>query len=323
MRKESGDKEREEKLFNAIGDLPEEMIAQAARYKRPKSRSVLHVLERGLAVAVCAALVILGVKGGSFIKNHLRDNTSVQVKQQSVTENAGSAVQGEESSEQTESTDENKIKKGNAESEKDEKGNYKKGVEYTPEIQVWTAGMIASGDGVGLADSSANAKKEGGEVEDTDRFKASDTLMEEGKTILLETVQAEESGGEEISVITVRFDETEQDLTYLLHSQASNCKIVSVTHEGVTKLLNLPDAECAGGDVVELDTRQYALASWAYDIVPEWEEIDVIDIVDITGKEESGEEFGLGRIVIGKQSAGQPAKGEGEQFYGIYQKKND
>lgn len=103
---------------------------------------------------------------------------------------------------------------------------------------------------------------------------------------------------------------------YSLRSQASNCKIVSITNGEQREFINLSDAEFAAGDVVELDTRQTAMTEWIPGIVPEWEKknIGILDILDISGYRKDGEECGLGRIVIGKQ---------GEVYYGIYQEEFD
>ena len=53
------DKEREEKILRAIGDLPEDMVAQAAEYRRPKHRLAGFSVWKGLAMAACAAIVII------------------------------------------------------------------------------------------------------------------------------------------------------------------------------------------------------------------------------------------------------------------------
>lgn len=103
-------------------------------------------------------------------------------------------------------------------------------------------------------------------------------------------------------------------MTYSLHSQTSNCKIITVGHNGLQKYVYLPDAECFSGDTVSFDTALRAAVDWEYNLVHEWTEIDIMDVINISGKEEDGEEQQLGRIVVGRQK-----EGKGEKYYGIYQ----
>ena len=58
-------REKEEKIFEAIGDLPEDMVADAANYwlseKKPWYIEKWLLAGKGFACAVCAALVIFWV----------------------------------------------------------------------------------------------------------------------------------------------------------------------------------------------------------------------------------------------------------------------
>lgn len=322
MRKDN-DKEREEKLLSAIGNLPEDMIVQAAGYRRPSHRRVWNLLGKGLVVAACAALVVFGgTKGISYVQNCVDEEKGVQIEKETVIEKASSSVQQQESSmgmEKRSGGVDSAEKEGMEDKDTD---SSKKGAVSAPEIQLWTVGAAVS-DSEKEQGSQSNKTKQSGYIDGA----MSKILLEEGKTVALQTTQTEGSEGEELSVITVHFAETVNDVTYSLRSQLSNCKIVTITHNGLTKYVNQANAECVGGDAVELDTRLSSLASWADSIVPEWKDIVVMDIVDITGKEESGEEFEMGRLVIGRQfdeeQLRKQSSQEGERYYGIYQNKTD
>ena len=321
MKKENeSDKKREEKLFHAIGNLPEDMVAQAAEYKRTK-RSLADIpFWKGLAVVACAAVVLLGgIRITSVVQRQLQDDAN-KSKESQFAANANindSEKKDSNSIGEDPTKDKPQVEAEVGEKDKNALDGSAEAVEGTAEIKLWAAGSMASGE-LG-ADGSKGSAKQG----DRDGVKADDTSdvripMEEGETIALKTEEIKGIGGEKLSVITFRFGQKEDDVTYLLRSQASNCKIVTVAHDGLRKYINLPNAECVSGDTVSFDTRWFAEVDWVYNLVPEWTETDIMDVIDICEKREDGEEYKLGRIIIGRQK-----EGEGEKYYGVYQNKND
>lgn len=353
MRKDN-EQTREEKLLEAIGNLPEDMITKAAEYspwqenaeeqwdliedeelaafdasKRKNvfekeeavskketgnSKGNLYTIYRGIAIAACFALVIFaGSTGGKMLRNYLDKNADMSVKSGSVSGNASGNLSDDSKVIEAEpgylgkenedsKTAESEIVKGNR-----AEGNVADGLSNA-ETSLWANVNWYQEE---VQKENIDTKNESAESKIEEQV--TETVFKEGKTISLQVLPATDENGEEIPVIT--FGITGQGYAggYSLHSQISNCKIISVTNQEQKKYIHLPDAEFAAGDVVELDTRQIAWASWRKGVVPEWKktEITIFDILDISGYKEDGEECSMGRIVIGKHE---------EQYYGIYQK---
>lgn len=304
---------REEKLFKAIGDLSEDMIAEAANYQCPKKGTdrfgKWYRAGKGLAFAACLFFVILAAPrlynayisgneqtriAGELIAEQRSGTTSGEVsliEKQEAGEKNGEAEAGDTEIEgdSTENMVEDKIET--------EAGGIKK------EIQLWADTKEREG-----SKAKKEGKKEAGK-------KYGKTKMEAGKTLHLQVKEAKGIGGEAISVVSLTIGETGDDIKYTLDSELSNCRIMSVANIASTKRMDAKTADCTGGDEIELNTSQKAMASWETHPVPEWSgtDINVLDIVTITG-EIGDEEYEFGRIVFGKK---------GEEYYGVYQKEYD
>ena len=347
--KKDMDKTREEKLLEAIGNLPEDMIAKAAEYspwqkneeeqgdslkeakreffddsleqkiekeeskKEGWFRGNLYFLYRGLAVAACLAVVIFaGSTGGKMLRNYLGEDVDTSIESGTVSEYASGNIT--DSSEEFKTELDSESSDGNSKVEEPEKESVK-----------GNGGEDAIGDGVSDAElcffTNANWYQGTGE-ENTDiigDFSESESVssgievFEEGRTISLQVLQTKSEVGEDIQVLALGFKGGEKGVKYSLHSEVGNCKIIAITNDEERKYINLSDAEFVDGDVIEIGTKQIACASWVSGIVPEWEKkgIGIFDILDISSYAEEGEGEDLGRIIIGEN--------EGE-FYGIYQK---
>jgi len=309
------DKEREEKILRAIGDLPEDMVAQAAEYRRPKHRLAGFSVWKGLAMAACAAIVLLG---GARAVSVMQKQPDGNIKDRAYQPSEGNYS---DNTQENYGGDKDNTENGMLQQSCGEDGDVSDSsvAKGTGEIKLWAAASMESGklDSAG----SKDVKKQGNRgSEETEEKNGVQVLMEEGETIALKTKKMKSAEGEKISVITFHFGQPEDDVVYSLHSQTSNCRIVTVAHNGLQKYVNLPDGECASGDAVAFEARQVASVDWEYNLVPEWEEkedLSIIDVIDICEKGEGGEENRLGRIVIGKQTD------EEERYYGIYQSKDD
>lgn len=320
------DWEREEKLFHAIGNLPEDMIAQAAEYKRPQSKLFGLPVWKRFAVAACAALAIFGgAKFISVVQERSGQNVEKSNEMQLAAEESKGASQKEADQNETKESNEDVNRLHEDDQIRDGDADIVEGshaVAGTAEIKLWASGTMASGEIT--ADSEKDTAKQNSQKDSSSELKNEGTsdaqiLMKEGNTVALQTKDMKGIDGEELAVITFQIGQEEDNVSYTLHSQTSNCKIITIAHEGLQKYVNLPNAECASGDVAAFDTRQFASVDWAYDIVPEWiDTMNVIDIIDICEKGEDDKENKLGRIVIGQQT-----EGEEQRFYGIYQNKND
>lgn len=312
------DWEREEKLFHAIGNLPEDMIAQAAEYKRTKKGIMDFPIWKGLAVAACVVLVLWGgTKISSVVQRQTIYRVGEHTEKMTADPSDGSISQKEIYSGAREGLSEEETK------DKKMTGSALDGaMSGRKEISVWAMGAVISGEMTEDSTKSSAQNESSSQKRNKDSAKnninSARILLEEGKTIALQT---KEERGNDAPVITFCFGQAGEDVTYSLHSQASNCRIVTVTHDEQSKYVNSQDAECASGDTVTFDTKQRATAGWEYNIVPDWTDmgIDIIDIINLCEKE-GGEEYKIGKIVIGKQKE---EEGEGKRYYGVFQSKND
>ncbi|MCI8377400.1 MAG: hypothetical protein HFH72_02640 [Lachnospiraceae bacterium] len=310
------DKEREEKILRAIGDLPEDMVAQAAEYRRPKHRLAGFSVWKGLAMAACAAIVLLG---GARAVSVMQKQPDGNIKDRAYQPSEGNYS---DNTQENYGGDKDNTENGMLQQSGGEDGDVSdsSAAKGTGEIKLWAAASMESGKLD--SDGSKDVKKQGNRgSEETEEKNGVQVLMEEGETIALKTKKMKSAEGEKISVITFHFGQPEDDVVYSLHSQTSNCRIVTVAHNGLQKYVNLPNGECASGDAVAFEARHVALVDWEYNLVPEWqdkENLCIIDVIDIYEKGEGSEEKNrLGRIVIGKQTD------EEERYYGIYQSKDD
>lgn len=313
MRKDSG-KTREEMLLDAIGNLPEDMIAKAAEYsvsqkaeeqgerkegrdsafgegelqEKKAGHKYWRMVCTGLAAAACLALVMIGGnKGGELFRQYTERSSIVSEKKEVEHQNAGKASKNSLENQSKEKMPEVKIWAGTAESEKESKSKTKK-------------------DGINNSSSEAVQERT-----DDDTAKGGKKELKEGVTRLLQVEEVDDGNGEKIPVIRLTFGNEGDKYTYSLYAQVS--KIVSVTEDGVTKYVNLPDAACKSGGIAEFDTRRFAEVSWASNPVPEWEtkRIEMFDIINISVQLENGREQEIGKFVIGVK---------GKKYYGVFKK---
>lgn len=293
MRKDSGET-RERALLDAIGNLPEDMIAKAAEYSifqketGQQEKRAWHKYRRmickGLAAAACLVLVMAGANKGGELFRQYADRHSIVSEEKEIAHHNAPIVSG------------------------DALGNNSKEKEH--EVKIWTDAAKA-GKGrkkTGKKDSSINSSHA---VEESADSSFGRVEMQEGATRRLRVEKADGRDGEKILATRFTFGDKKEESTYLLHSQM--CKIVSVTEGGVARYVNLPDADCKAGGTAELDVRRFAVASWAENPVPEWEnkKIAILDIINISVQPENGKEQEIGKLVIGVK---------GKKYYGIFKK---
>lgn len=313
MRKDNG-KTREEVLLDAIGNLPEDMIAKAAEYsvfqketeeqgerkeegdiafgegELPEKKTVhkyRKIICRGLAAAACLALVMIGGnKGGEIFRQYLDRKSIISEQKEVVHQNAPKVSVDSLDDKNKEKIPKVKVWADTAETGKDKSKTKKESIHNSSSEAVQE----------NINDNtSKNGKKELGE----------------GVTRILQVEEVDGGNGEKVPVVKLTFGNEGESLTYSLHSQVS--KIVSVTEDGVTKYVNLSSADCKSGGYAEVDTRRFAEVSWSENPVPEWEnkKIEILDIVNISVKPESGKEQKAGKVVIGVK---------GKKYYGIFKK---
>jgi len=293
MRKDSGET-RERVLLDAIGNLPEDMIAKAAEYsifqketeqqEKRAGRKYRRMICKGLAAAACLVLVMAGAnKGGELFRQYADRRSIVSEKREIAHQNAPKVSGDALGNNSREKEPEVKIRTDAAESDKGRKKS-------------------------GEKDSSTNSSHA---VEESADSSFGRVEMQEGVTRLLRVEKADGRDGEKIPVARFTFGDEKEELTYMLHSQV--CKIVSVTEGDVARYINLPDADCKAGGTAELDIRRFAVTCWAENPVPEWEnkKIEILDIIDISVQPENGKEQKIGKLVIGA---------EGKKYYGIFKK---
>jgi len=310
------DTEREEKLFHAIGNLPEDMVARAAEYKRPKHRMTVFSVWKGLALTACAALVLLGsTRLVSVLQKQSDRNVNKSNMFQLSADNHTHDSQ-EEAGDAKDAVKDTLPADGEA-GEKDTVVPEGTAVGKSAEIKLWASGTMAYGK-LETNENKSSATQQHGKDANPEETNDAQIAMEEGQTIALKTEKIDGKKGEKLSVLTFRFGQKEDNATYSLHSRTSNCKIITVSQNGIQKYINLPDAECTSGNTASFGTEWQTIADWTYNFVPEWTDTNIVDVIDICEKREDGEEYKLGRIVIGRQKEGEETK-----YYGIYQNKND
>lgn len=313
MRKDR-EKTGEEILLDAIGNLPEDMIAKAAEYsvfqkeaeeqgkrkeegdivfgeEEPEGRKAGHkhrkIVCRGLAAAACLALVMIaGNKGGELFRQYTDRHSIVSEKKEVGHQNAP------------------RVSGGSLENSSKEKEQ---------ELKIWAEAVEDGKDKSKTKKESINNSSSQTSEESTDDNTAKEGKKElkEGVTKILQIEEVDSKEGEKVPVIKLTFGDEGGKLTYSLYSQVS--KIISVTEGGVTKYVNLQDADCKSGGIVEFDTRRFAEVSWAAIPVPEWETkgIEIQNIINISIRQESGREQEIGKFVIGVK---------GEKYYGVFKK---
>lgn len=283
--------DREEKLLEAIGGLPEDMVAQAAEYKgedeamqtakrerkeqKPKKQGFRSwsYLERGLAIAACVALVLLGsVRGIPLIQKYAAGDKTTPI-QEDIRQSAA---------------------------------------QRAPVVHVWG---FTEAEGKNTEDN-----KKGSETEEE-----LTRILIWQKTVRLALQQEIGEDGTELPVLTFEFAKLEdmelpegveaaeslpEKEEYFLRSEF--CNIAAVVSDGQTRIVNGKQAECRDGDTVKMDMREVSSPSLSYPPVAKWvkRNIDVRDIIHISLKDEDGEGIGRGRIVIGQK---------GENYYAVYQ----
>lgn len=286
----SREKEKEEKLFRAIGDLPEDMIADAANYQLPEKKAgnfgKLVQIGKGFACAACAAVIIFGLV--PWIYDMFRGGDQAKTEKVAVEEQKSGAAFGSVATEER-----------------------KEGTLY-----LWTEpGKVA----VNMEMDQAGERKEKGSKESGQKKEPSAKRMKAGKTVRLyarDVFSEKESEGSK-EVLLLRIGKSGDGIKYTIRSEISNCNVFSViSADGeVTEQADVTDVGCIGGDRLELNTFDRSEVCWAENPAPEWDgkDIRIIDIIHITGEKE-GELYEFGRIVIGKK---------GENYYGVFQKGDD
>lgn len=286
----SREKEKEEKIFRAIGDLPEDMVADAANYQIPEKKNgnfgkLIHI-GKGFACAACAALIIFGLVPWIYDMSHSRD----QVKMEKV------AVQDQKSN----------AASGGAATEERKEGT----------LYLWTE---PGKEAVNVEMDQVEERKERGSKEAGQKKEFSARRMKAGKTVRLyvRDVFSEKESRESKEVLLLRIGKSGDGIKYTIRSEISNCSVFSVIGADgkMAKQGDAADADCIGGDRLELNAFERCEVSWAENPAPEWDgkNIRIIDIIDITG-EKKGELYDFGRIVIGKK---------GENYYGLFQKRDN
>lgn len=286
----SREKEKEEKLFRAIGDLPEDMIADAANYQLPEKKAgnfgKLVQIGKGFACAACAAVIIFGLV--PWIYDMFRGGDQAKTEKVAVEEQKSGVAFGSVATEER-----------------------KEGTLY-----LWTEpGKVA----VNMEMDQAGERKEKGSKESGQKKEPSAKRMKAGKTVRLyarDVFSEKESEGSK-EVLLLRIGKLDDGIKYTIRSEISNCNVFSViSADGeVTEQADVTDVGCIGGDRLELNTFDRSEVCWAENPAPEWDgkDIRIIDIIHITGEKE-GELYEFGRIVIGKK---------GENYYGVFQKGDD
>lgn len=286
----SREKEKEEKLFRAIGDLPEDMIADAANYQLPEKKAgnfgKLVQIGKGFACAACAAVIIFGLV--PWIYDMFRGGDQAKTEKVAVEEQKSGVAFGSVATEER-----------------------KEGTLY-----LWTEpGKVA----VNMEMDQAGERKEKGSKESGQKKEPSAKRMKAGKTVRLyarDVFSEKESEGSK-EVLLLRIGKLDDGIKYTIRSEISNCNVFSVTSADgeVTEQADVTDVGCIGGDRLELNTFDRSEVCWAENPAPEWDgkDIRIIDIIHITGEKE-GELYEFGRIVIGKK---------GENYYGVFQKGDD
>lgn len=286
----SREKEKEEKLFRAIGDLPEDMVADAANYQLPEKKAgnfgKLVQIGKGFACAACAAVIIFGLV--PWIYDMFRGGDQAKTEKVAVEEQKSGVAFGSVATEER-----------------------KEGTLY-----LWTEpGKVA----VNMEMDQAGERKEKGSKESGQKKEPSAKRMKAGKTVRLyarDVFSEKESEGSK-EVLLLRIGKLDDGIKYTIRSEISNCNVFSViSADGeVTEQADVTDVGCIGGDRLELNTFDRSEVCWAENPAPEWDgkDIRIIDIIHITGEKE-GELYEFGRIVIGKK---------GENYYGVFQKGDD
>ena len=286
----SREKEKEEKLFRAIGDLPEDMVADAANYQLPEKKAgnfgKLVQIGKGFACAACAAVIIFGLV--PWIYDMFRGGDQAKTEKVAVEEQKSGVAFGSVATEER-----------------------KEGTLY-----LWTEpGKVA----VNMEMDQAGERKEKGSKESGQKKEPSAKRMKAGKTVRLyarDVFSEKESEGSK-EVLLLRIGKSGDGIKYTIRSEISNCNVFSVTSADgeVTEQADVTDVGCIGGDRLELNTFDRSEVCWAENPAPEWDgkDIRIIDIIHITGEKE-GELYEFGRIVIGKK---------GENYYGVFQKGDD
>lgn len=286
----SREKEKEEKLFRAIGDLPEDMVADAANYQLPEKKAgnfgKLVQIGKGFACAACAAVIIFGLV--PWIYDMFRGGDQAKTEKVAVEEQKSGVAFGSVATEER-----------------------KEGTLY-----LWTEpGKVA----VNMEMDQAGERKEKGSKESGQKKEPSAKRMKAGKTVRLyarDVFSEKESEGSK-EVLLLRIGKSGDGIKYTIRSEISNCNVFSViSADGeVTEQADVTDVGCIGGDRLELNTFDRSEVCWAENPAPEWDgkDIRIIDIIHITGEKE-GELYEFGRIVIGKK---------GENYYGVFQKGDD
>jgi len=295
----SREKEKEEKIFRAIGDLPEDMIADAANYRLPEKKTgyfeKLVLVGRGFACAACAALIIFGLV--PWIYDIYRGDSRTKTESIAIEEQKSGASAGTEYG-----TDKS------VDFDTSGTGEKKEGRLY-----LWSgvAGEISNVEKYQVEDSAGKKTAMSGEKE-----KSVAKEIKEGKTVRLYVMDLSVEGISETSkkVLSFKIGKEGDGITYTIRSATKNCNIASVTSGGETKQVDEVSVDCIGGDSITLNTFERAEASWVENPAPEWDgrDINILDVISITGEKE-GEIYDFGKIVIGKK---------GEDYYGL-QKKND
>ncbi|MCI8564462.1 MAG: hypothetical protein HFH69_13305 [Lachnospiraceae bacterium] len=290
----SREREKEEKILQAIGDLPEDMVADAANYwlseKKPWYIEKWLLAGKGFACAACAALVIFWVVPWAY-RNYGGGN---QMKtEQLLSEKKESGSVSNEESEFDCAADENKI----------------------GEIYLWSE----AGNTMENTDTEKNVDRKKASGEKSKQEKDStrkDKKIKEGKTVRLNVKSVPDgnlSGGN-ISVLPFRVGKKDDGITYTIRPEILKCSVFSVTGSVQDRKGDAKAVDCMGGDRIELNTLEQCEPGWERNPVPEWDgkKIIIVDIVHFTGEKE-GEKYDFGRIVIGKK---------GGNYYGVYQKRN-
>lgn len=310
MRKDR-EKAREKVLLDAIGNLPEDMIAKAAEYsafqkdteeqgerkevgdiafgeegwqEKKAGKKYRGMVCRVLAAAACLALVMIaGNKGGELFRQYTDKQNIVSEQKKVEHQNAPSIPESPLKSD---------------------------GKEKEQEVKVWAEAAGGTKDKLKTGKKEINHSNNQTEEEsiDKDFMKEHRKELRDGVTRILKTEKVNVGEGEKIPVINLTFGNENEKATYLLHSQIG--KIISVTENGVTRYVNLSDADCKAGGSAAFDTRKFAEASWAVNPVPEWESknIEILDIINVSIQEKSGKVREAGKIVIGVK---------GKKYYGI------
>lgn len=287
----SREKEKEEKILRAIGDLPEDMIADAANYQLPEKKAgnfgKLVQVGKGFACAACAALIIFGLVPWVYDMSHGGDQTKTE--KVAVQDQKSGAASGSAATEER-----------------------KEGVLY-----LWTE---PGKEAVNMEMDRVEERKEKGSKESSGQKKEfSAKRMKAGKTVRLyaRDVFSEKESEESREVLPLRIGKSGDGIKYTIRSEISNCNVFSVISAdgNVTEQAGVTDVGCIGGDRLELNAFDRSEVSWVENPAPEWDgkNIRVIDIIHITGEKE-GELYDFGRIVIGKK---------GENYYGLFQERDD